>query len=125
MDLALKLDEILAEKGRENQRLAAARTNEFRWGTNESLSQNSDKAINTSDRWKVIAKKADVSHDTLAKWKKIKKSVIPEIVEKVRKEEISYNEAYKVANMDTATQQAIAAKMDYQQSVRAAQPFRI
>jgi hypothetical protein len=127
--LALKLKDIWTDRAKENKRRAAEKMNYEKWHTSEesSFSPNSEKTIEQPqhiDTYKKMGKAANLSHNTIAQVQKIEKTVIPEIRDKVRRGDVSINEAYKVANMDTATQQAIAAKMDYQQPVRAAQPSK-
>lgn len=59
--------------------------------------QISDKA--SIDTKKEIAKMAGVSHDTIAKVKKIEAAATPEVKEKLRKNEITINQAYnKIKN---------------------------
>jgi hypothetical protein len=127
IDLALAKNEIFAEHGKANQ-LECLRwyrmVNEIQVPDDHNC-DHPELPYPTGRANEKIAQELETSHNTVARWKKIKANVIPEIRDKVRRGDVSINEAYKVANMDTATQQAIAAKMDYQQPVRAAQPFRI
>ena len=81
--LALQLEEVFKEKAKENQ----LRTTENR------VRQISDKQ--EIDTKKELAKVAQVSHDTIAKVKKIQEKAPEEIKEKLQTGEVSINQAYK------------------------------
>jgi len=80
--LALELEDVFKLKAKENQ------------GKRTDISQISveSKAIDTQ---KEVAKIANVSHDTIAKVKKIQAVAIPEVKEKLNTGQMSINEAYK------------------------------
>jgi len=83
--LALKLEEIIAAKAKENQATSTG-------GAHPQLCQNSDKAA--IDTKKELAKVARVSHDTIAKVKKIESKASPEQKEKLAKGEATINQVY-------------------------------
>ena len=82
--LALKLEEVFRVKAKENQIRKPA----------NFVCQNSDKqtAIDTK---KEVAKIANVSHDTIARVKKIEEKAPEEVKEKLATGEMSINEAFK------------------------------
>lgn len=90
-ELAIELEGFFREKAKENQSSGGGdkKSKDVKSGC-----QNSDKAILPIDTKKELAKIAGVSHDTIAKVKTIREKAKPEIVEKVRKNEMSVNEAY-------------------------------
>jgi N6-adenosine-specific RNA methylase IME4 len=115
--LALRLKDIWATQAKENQRRRAEKMNYEKWHSSENLSSspNSENLIKQSkhiDIYKEIGKTANLSHNTIAQVQKIESTVIPEIRDKVRRGDISINDAYKVVNMPEAEQQKIATKMD-------------
>jgi len=95
--LALELEDIFKEKAKENQ------------GKRTDICQNSDKSldlfseekpvkinkIEPIDTKKEVAKVANLSHDTIAKVKKIEQKAAPEIKEKLSTGELSINQAYQ------------------------------
>jgi N6-adenosine-specific RNA methylase IME4 len=95
--LALELEDIFKEKAKENQ------------GKRTDISQISEKSldlfieeepvkkieINPIDTYKEVAKVANLSHDTIAKVKKIEQKAAPEIKEKLSTGELSINQAYQ------------------------------
>lgn len=80
--LALELEELFREKAKEKQKEAGG-----------ALRQKSAKAV--VETRNELAKIASVSHDTIAKVKKIEAKATPEVKDKVQKGHISINEAYK------------------------------
>jgi DNA modification methylase len=100
--LALELEDVFKEKAKE---IKAEKISEFR-KTGE-ISQISDKP----DTKKDLAKIANVSHDTIAKVKKIQSNATPEVKEKLNTGTMSINEAYKEIkkeeNEQLKTQKAI------------------
>ena len=95
--LALELEDIFKEKAKENQ------------GKRTDICQISDKSldlfseekpvkkieIQPIDTKKEVAKVANLSHDTIAKVKKIEEKAAPEIKEKLSTGELSINQAYQ------------------------------
>jgi len=99
-DLALELEPLIAAKAKEKQRehggTAPGRT----------LCQISDEVIDTK---KELAKIAGVSHDTIAKVKKIRSRANGDLIKKVQSGEVSINEAYKTVRAgEKAEQKQIA-----------------
>lgn len=87
--LALQLEEVFRVKAKENLK---TNTN----NANNMPCQISDKPlIKKVDTKKEIAKVANVSHDTIAKVKKIQQKASPEVKEKLSIGEISINQAFK------------------------------
>jgi transcriptional regulator with XRE-family HTH domain len=85
--MALELKEIISEKAKENQKTSTG-------GSNPQLLQNSaegEAPINTREE---LAKKAGVSHDTIARIEKIKSEGTPEQIERLDSKEASINEVY-------------------------------
>jgi len=80
--LALQLEDVFREKAKENQ------------GKRTDIKQISaeSKPIETRQE---VAKIANVSHDTIAKVKKIEATATPEVKEKLNTGQMSINEAYK------------------------------
>ena len=91
-ELALKFEPQIAAKALDNKQKAGER-----YGENhpKELCQNSDKALESIDTKKEIAKIAEVSHDTVAKVKKINEKASEEVKENLRKGETSINAEYK------------------------------
>lgn len=77
--LALKLKPMMAEKAKANQ------------GSRTDICQKSDKSYDTK---KELAKIAGVSHDTIHKVEKIEAEATPQTKEKLKKGELSINQAY-------------------------------
>jgi len=74
-----------------------------------AVCQKSDKAV--IDTKKEIAKIAGVSHDTVAKVKKIEAKATPEIKEQLRNGDMSINQAYKQINREVK-KQAVQQKIE-------------
>ena len=85
--LALQLEDLFREKAKKNHSLNG--------GDKKSPCQKSDTPIRKINTNKELAKIANVSHDTIAKVKKIEKEAPLEVKEKLKNGEISINEAYK------------------------------
>lgn len=101
--LALKMENIFKEKGRENK---VEKGRESALKQHGRVLQNSAKPIKTIDTRQEIANIAGVSHDTIAKVKKIEQVATPEIKAQVGCGEISIHEAYKqVRRKEQATKQ--------------------
>jgi len=80
--LALELEGLFREKAKENQ------------GKRNDICQKSDKS-ESIDTKKEIANIANVSHDTIAKVKKIQEKAPEEVKEKLSSGEVSINQAYQ------------------------------
>jgi len=81
--LALKLQDILKVKGKENQ------------GARTDISQTSVKCEDRVDSQKQAAKTFNVSHDTLSKVKHIEENAPIEIKKKLKNNDITVNKAYQ------------------------------
>jgi 16S rRNA G966 N2-methylase RsmD len=81
--LALQLEEVFSAKAKENQ------------GKRTDIPQNSVKSIKPVDTQKEVAKVANVSHDTIAKVKKIEAVATPEVKAQLSTGELSINQAYQ------------------------------
>jgi DNA modification methylase len=81
--LALELEYVFREKAKEKE--------QFR----KTTSQISDESLPEISTKKELAKIANVSHDTIAKVKKIQSNATPEVKEKLNTGQMSINEAYK------------------------------
>jgi len=99
--LALQLEDVFREKAKENQAI------QFKGISLKQISAEV-KPIETRQE---IAKVANVSHDTIAKVKKIEANATPEVKEKLNTGQMSINEAYKEIkkeeNEQLKTQKAI------------------
>ncbi len=80
--LALELEDVFSKKAKEKQQEAGG-----------AVRQKSDKAV--IDTKKELSKVASVSHDTIAKVKKIQEKAPEEVKAKLRTGEVSINAAYK------------------------------
>ena len=80
--LALELEDVFSNKAKEKQKEAGG-----------AVRQKSDKAV--IDTKKELSKVASVSHDTIAKVKKIQEKAPEEVKAKLRTGEVSINAAYK------------------------------
>ena len=80
--LALELEEVFSSKAKENQ------------GNRTDICQKSDKS-KAVDTKKELAKVANVSHDTIAKVKKIQAQATEEVKTQLSTGEVSINQAYK------------------------------
>lgn len=90
--LALKLKSIYAERAKQNL-VISGKT--FGIGATDKGLENSTNPIKPIDTRKEIAKKAQVSDNTIYKIEKIEEKAPKEIKEKLRAEEISINQAYQ------------------------------
>jgi DNA modification methylase len=99
--LALELEDIFREKAKENLKLAAEKTNTGCQISDKALDLFSEEKpvkkieIQPIDTKKEVAKVANLSHDTIAKVKKIEQKAAPEIKEKLSTGELSINQAYQ------------------------------
>jgi Na+/phosphate symporter len=86
--LALLLEPIIAAKAKENQ---GKRTDLI----TENICQKSDKCSEPIDTKREVAKAAHVSHDTIAKVKKIEAKATPEQKQELKNDTVSINEIHK------------------------------
>ena len=87
-ELSLALKPRIAEKAKQNQRIAGKNYGENH--PKQEVLQNSVKPLGTQ---KELAKTAGVSHDTIYKVGKIKENAIPEVIEAARSGEVSVSVA--------------------------------
>lgn len=88
--LALELESVFKEKAKENLIKAGSS-----YSPKEPLQKSANLPIEKVDTRKEVAKVANVSHDTIAKVKKIQEKATPEVKEKLSIGEISINQAFK------------------------------
>ncbi len=114
--LALRLEGVIAERAKINQVLSGSLYGEGH--KKQEVRQKSDNPLTPIDTKKELAKIADVSHDTIAKVKKIE-AVAPEPVKQaLSRGDISINQAYQ----DIKKQEAIQAKEEQiQERIQVAQ----
>ena len=99
--LALELEDVFSKKAKENQ----GRRNDIKQISAES------KPIETR---KELSKVASVSHDTIAKVKKIQEKATDEIKEKLSTGEVSINAAYKDIKKEEKKAELQQKKIDYE-----------
>jgi len=87
--LALELEGVFSERAKENLSKAGSS-----FSPKEGR-HNCDKVIDTIDTKKELGKLANVSHNTIARVKKIQETATPELKEQLEKGEVSINQAYK------------------------------
>lgn len=110
-ELALKLEGIFAKRAKEQQIRKPV----------DSVCQKSDKQIiDPIDTKREIARIAGVSHDTVAKVKKIEAAASPELIGALRSGEISINVAADIATLPAERQAAVVE----QAPIEAAPTFR-
>lgn len=88
--LALELESVFKEKAKENLIKAGSS-----YSPKQPLQKSANLPIEKVDTRKEVAKVANVSHDTIAKVKKIQEKATPEVKEKLSIGEISINQAFK------------------------------
>ena len=81
--LALELEDVFSKKAKEKERIR------------KTTSQKSDESLKEVSTKKELSKVASVSHDTIAKVKKIQEKASEEVKEKLSTGEVSINAAYK------------------------------
>ena len=84
--LAMKLEDVIKEMARKNQ------LSNLKQGSVQQNSDKRDEPINTNQKLSEIA---GVSHDTIARYKKVQKEGADEVKEKLDKGEITINAAYQ------------------------------
>jgi DNA modification methylase len=108
--LALQLEEVFREKAKEN----LSKTG----GNKKSGLQISAKPIiETVDTRKEVAKVANVSHDTIAKVKKIEAVAPEEMKTKLRTGEVSINQAYKEIKKEEKKQNFNQKKEEFEKPI--------
>ncbi len=102
--LALQLEEVFSAKAKEKQKEAGG-----------AVRQISDKAV--IDTKKELAKVANVSHDTIAKVKKIEAVATPEVKAQLSTGELSINQAYQEIKKEEKKELHIEKKKEYEQRI--------
>lgn len=109
--LALQITDMFIKKAKENLKSSGG----DRKSQNKiSGCQISDKAIDTK---KELAKVANVSHDTIAKVKKIQEKAPEEIKAKLRTGEVSINAAYKEIKKEEKKEKLEQKKQQYEEKI--------
>jgi 16S rRNA G966 N2-methylase RsmD len=117
--LALELEDIFKEKAKENQ------------GKRTDICQNSDKSldlfseekpvkinkIEPIDTKREVAKVANLSHDTIAKVKKIEQKATPEIKEKLSTGELHINKVYLDIKKEEKKEETIQKKVEQERLI--------
>jgi N6-adenosine-specific RNA methylase IME4 len=102
--LVLELEPLISAKAKEKQRDAGG-----------AVHQKSDKAV--IDTKKELAAVAGVSHDTIAKVKKIEQKATPEIKRKLSIGDLSINEAYQDIKKEEKKEQLEKKKDEYKEKI--------
>jgi N6-adenosine-specific RNA methylase IME4 len=102
--LALQLEEVFSVKAKEKQKEAGG-----------SVPQKSVKA--PIDTQKEVAKVANVSHDTIAKVKKIEAVATPEVKAQLSTGELSINQAYQEIKKEEKKEIQVEKKKEYEQRI--------
>lgn len=101
--LALKLQEILKVKGKENKKKAGSKSPDLT--EDFQISEKVNSAKEASDKF-------NVSHDTLNKIKHIEEKASPEVKEKLSKGEITVNKAFTDIKKEEKREEIANKKMD-------------
>jgi len=110
--LALQLEKVFSAKAKENI-IKAGQSYSPKEGC-----QISDKvSINTIDTKKELAKVANVSHDTIAKVKKIEAVATPEVKAKLSTGEVSINQAYQEIKKEEKKANFEQKKADFEKPI--------
>jgi N6-adenosine-specific RNA methylase IME4 len=124
--LALELEDIFKEKAKENKILAAEKMNNtFRQISDKTIDLFDEEIpikkieIQPIDTKKEVAKVANLSHDTIAKVKKIEEKAAPEIKEKLSTGELSINQAYQDIKKEEKKEELKEKKEQYIERVEA------
>ena len=107
--LALELEDVFSKKAKEN--LKASGEN---FGKGKQISANPIKPIETR---KELSKVASVSHDTIAKVKKIQEQASEEVKAKLSTGEVSINAAYKEIKKEEKKEELEEKKKEYDKRV--------
>ena len=102
--LALELEEVFSNKAKENQ------------GARTDISQISVKS-KSIDTQKELSKVANVSHDTIAKVKKIQAQASEEVKAKLSTGEVSINSAYQEIKKEEKKEELAQIRLDIEQGI--------
>jgi N6-adenosine-specific RNA methylase IME4 len=105
--LALQLEEVFSAKAKENQAI------QFK---GSSLIQKSEE-VKPIVAIKEVAKVANVSHDTIAKVKKIEAVATPEVKAQLSTGELSINQAYQEIKKEEKKEIQVEKKKEYEQRI--------
>jgi len=105
--LALQLEEVFSAKAKENQQLSEGKGIQ----KSEDLKHTEIVAI------KEVAKVANVSHDTIAKVKKIEAVATPEVKAQLSTGELSINQAYQEIKKEEKKEIQVEKKKEYEQRI--------
>lgn len=105
--LALELEEVFSAKAKENQAI------QFK---GSSLIQKSEE-VKPIVAIKEVAKVANVSHDTIAKVKKIEAVATPEVKAQLSTGELSINQAYQEIKKEEKKEIQVEKKKEYEQRI--------
>jgi site-specific DNA-methyltransferase (adenine-specific) len=109
--LALQLEEVFSSKAKENLKVSGEN---FGKGLQISAEPIAIKPIDTR---KEVAKVANVSHDTIAKVKKIEAVATPEVKAQLSTGELSINQAYQEIKKEEKKEIYIEKKKEYEQRI--------
>jgi N6-adenosine-specific RNA methylase IME4 len=105
--LALQLEEVFSEKAKENLKLSDGKGKQ----------KSAELKIEPIETRKELAKVANVSHDTIAKVKKIEAVATPEVKAQLSTGEISINQAYQEIKKEEKKELHIEKKKEYEQRI--------
>lgn len=105
--LALELEDVFKEKAKEKQKLSEGK------GIQISEDLKTPEIVTIKE----VAKVANVSHDTIAKVKKIEEKAAPEIKEKLSTGEMSINQAYQDIKKEEKQQELQKKKEEYTERI--------
>jgi len=105
--LALQLEEVFSAKAKENLKLSDGKGKQ----------KSAELKIKPIETRKELAKVANVSHDTIAKVKKIEAVATPEVKAQLSTGEISINQAYQEIKKEEKKELHIEKKKEYEQRI--------
>jgi N6-adenosine-specific RNA methylase IME4 len=105
--LALQLEEVFSAKAKENLKLSDGKGKQ----------KSAELKIEPIETRKELAKIANVSHDTIAKVKKIEAKATPEVKAQLSTGEISINQAYQEIKKEEKKELHIEKKKEYKQRI--------
>jgi len=103
--LALQLEDVFKAKAKEKERIR------------KTTSQKSDESLKEVSTKKELSKVAAVSHDTIAKVKKIQEKAPEEVKAKLRTGEVSINAAYKEIKKEEKKENFKTKKLEFEKPI--------
>jgi len=103
--LALQLEDVFKAKAKEKERIR------------KTTSQKSDESLKEVSTKKELSKVAAVSHDTIAKVKKIQEKAPEEVKAKIRTGEVSINAAYKEIKKEEKKENFKTKKLEFEKPI--------